>query len=657
MRCVCLLLVVAFLASALASGGETDVRTLLRDPEGRKTLISRGKEVVPALAALLDDEALAPVACDTLRQIPGAEAREALSAAFNRAEGERRSMFAKALAARRDPGCAALLATLFEDEELRDVALDGLEKTPGTEADKELAAAAADADPAFRARLIAALGRRGSRETIPLARHYASSKHRAVRLAALEALGRVADIPSAPVVTAAMVEDDAETRAVAATACLRMGKALLADAKMPEAAGLLARVLEATMSDAERVAALNGLAKAGKAAAVKAIAPLVTGGTPEVRTAAVEALRATPGDDAAAALRPGLKDTSPEIRIVVLDAVAERADRSVLPAVIGLAGAAEEGVRVAALRAIAAMPTPQAETAIRAALNKDAPAERAAAVDACLALARALLEANGTDQAAVLLHDLLGRPLTAEQETAALDAVATAASASSTSIVEKRLGAKDAKVRGAAARAGIAVATAVAKSDRTAAIALLRKVLPVDAAAGRRLRELGCQVDIPARNGVVSSWWVGGPCPEPTDEDWHTPHPLQVDVDFQKGFSIGAQRVPWHPASVEDGQGTLTVRPTRGSMAYALVDVHLTKARDVVLEIGRTGSALLWLNGRLIYDQGDSGTLKGKDERVRTRLNAGVNRILVKTSGRQSPLIVRLRIRDREGRSVDFTMR
>jgi HEAT repeat protein len=661
MRCVCSPLVVAFLASALAPGGEADVRTLLRDPEGRKTLISRGKEVVPALAALLNDEALAPVACDMLRQIPGEEAREALSVAFNRAEGEFRGTLAKALAARRDPGCAALLAMLFGDEELRDVALEGLEKTPGTEADKELAEAVTDADPAFRARLIAALGRRGSQEAIPPARHYASDKHKGVRLAAIEALGRVADVPSAPVLMAAMGEDDAEIRAVAVTACLRMGKAVLVDGKMAEAAAMLARVLEATTSDAERVAALHGLTKAAQASAVKAIAPLVTGGAPEVRAAAVAALRATPGDDAAAALQPGLKDTSSEIRIAVLDAVAERADRAALPDVVGLTRAPEEGVRVAALRAIAAMPTPEAETVIRAALDKGAPAERAAAADACLALARFLLDAKEMAKAVTLLHGLFGRPLTKEQEVAALNAAARAASPASAGIVELRLGAEDAKVRAAAAKAGIAVAVTMARSDRAAAKALLRKILPIDDTATQPLRSLGCQVDIPARNGVVSAWWVIGAWPAPTTDDWETAHPPEKAIDLEKGCEIDGTQVPWQPVTTDDPDGKLNLDPLFDvkdrAVAYALVDVHLPKARDVVLEVGSDEGIILWLNGRSIYERLEPHAYDAGQNRIKTRLNAGVNRILAKVCEGSGDWAMHLRIRDREGKPVDFTMR
>ncbi|NQT86906.1 HEAT repeat domain-containing protein, partial [bacterium] len=359
--------------------------------------------------------------------------------------------------------------------------------------------------------------------------------------------------------------------------------------------------------------------------------------------------------------RAGLAGGPPGIRVAALDAAGERRDRAAIPAVLGLLAAPEELVRVAALRALAVLPTPDAEAAILKAMSEGTPAEQAAAADACLGLARFHLGVTEPGQAVTLLHRLLARTLTPAQEMATLAAMGRAASPTSVPLVEARLAAKDPQVRQAAARAGMAIAAALAKTDRTAAEALLRKIALTDSSAALQIRALGCQVDIPARDGVVSAWWVLGPWLAPTADDWETPHPPETSIDLRRGFTVGGYAVAWRPVVTNDPQGALVLDSLfAGSvrvLAYALVDVHLTKAQDVVLDVGSADATVLWLNGSRIHDRREPRPAAWPHDRVKTRLNAGVNRILVKTRKGAGAWAIRLRIRALDGKPVEFSMR
>lgn len=633
---------------------------------GALALCGRG-EVVEPLTAMLDAPELAPAACRALMQLPVSGATEALANAFAKAEGEMRALLGRALAARRDPEAAAVVATMFGDEQLRDMAFQWLRQTPGEAAAKEMAAALGAAEPHFRARLLRALAERGSPLALEPAAQYAEAKDEAVRLAAIEALGRVGGADAASLLVEASDSEDAETAAAALTACCRVAHRL-ADAGKGERAGeLFAHVLARSESPAQRISALAGVARLGLPSAIPAVVPLLEAGGGRVQVAAARTLGAIPGDEATSAIRQGLGSESPALRVALLDALAQRADPAALPDVVAAAKDPHEAVQVAALEALAAMPSASAEPVILAALERDSQAVRKAAADAYLALGFAALEDGDRTKALAAFHKILELPLGRERWLEALEGVERVASRHSAPVVRRHLDSGDVAVRDAAARAYMAIAMALAAAgDREQATEMLTTVLklrppaPSSPQAVEKLRAIGTQVDIPAEDGIVSSWWTIGAW-RAEQKDWAKPLFPEGEVDLHKVYRVDGREVRWRAHTTDDPHGTVLLDPLfeidDEAVAYAYTEIHVPEARDVVFEVGSDDAAILWLNSRRIYTHLEPRPYAVDQDTVQARLAAGPNRVLLKVCEGSGSWAFHLRVRDGEGNPLPFVMR
>ncbi len=228
----------------------------------RGVILARQADGVPLLIEQLEseDRAMFALGLQTVRELPGPEATEALLAALEPAPADRRSLLVAALADRDDPavlpamleaarrgakpvrlaalgalggmGDASCVPILLEvavedDDDMAGAARTALEQLPGEDVDAALTARLGTAKGAARPVLIEVAGRRRIAAAGPALRKAADDSDPAVRAAALTALGAAAGPGDLAVLISRAVNpkegDDEETAAAALkAAAIRM---------------------------------------------------------------------------------------------------------------------------------------------------------------------------------------------------------------------------------------------------------------------------------------------------------------------------------------------------------------------------------------------------------------------------------------------------
>ena len=492
-------------------------------------------EAVPLIVACLDNGQVAPAALLALGKIGGPAAVKALWTAYEKAApgaGDVLVVAARRLMAQGDPkGAAAIYARLYAagaGSPLRPAALVGLAQTDPGVAKPLLAEAVASNDPrlegaafsvvdlvypkgraAFlvpllpglkgpaKVRALNALTSKSDSEAEPQVQTATEDADDAVRLAALEALGRIGGPASAPILLKASADGSIATKKTAAIALARLpgpgvdaalfGLASQGDAKARGAAiQALADRHEASalpafwkyVSDpAVSSAALAGIGKVGADAEVEPLAKLVVAGNTPGADAALQAVAARVNDKSAAVARlTALVDTAPPQRVGGLfDALAMLGGDTALAAVTKSASNANDEVKDAALRALAGWPE-FAATAPLLAIAADPSVKRVHNVLAVQGVARLIQSADkGTPaervRAALAALKAAQRP---EDKKQVLSALASVTNVKAADAFKSLLA--DPALKDDASLAAISLAEALFKSDRTAAKSLAQAI-------------------------------------------------------------------------------------------------------------------------------------------------------------------------------------
>ncbi len=288
----------------------------------RGAILARQADGVPLLVELLEsaDRAMFALGLQTVRELPGREATEALVAVLERAAPGRGALLLIALADRDDPAvlpavleaatagekpvrlaavgmlsrvgdasCVPVLldVALEEDEELAGAARKALEQVPGKAVDAALADRLGHAEGAVRPVLIQAAGRRRIAAAVPALLKAADDSDPAVRDAALTALGSAAGPGDLAVLISRVIEpkdgDDVKATAHALQA---------ASIRMPDREATAAQLIVA-MAKAPlpaKVAILEILGEMGGTRALAAVGATAKHPSPELQDAATRAL-------------------------------------------------------------------------------------------------------------------------------------------------------------------------------------------------------------------------------------------------------------------------------------------------------------------------------------------------------------------------------
>jgi hypothetical protein len=616
------------------------------------------EEATKTLAGLLGDEAVGEIAWDSLARIPGPAATGAMLEAVRRSPTP---CGIRALGQRRDARVGAALVELASGGGHRAAAIEAM----GACGELSLHAALADLvrgaqgderKAAFRS-LLRVADAQGA--TAPAGRVLATAcglaSDDAERLAVLEALLRARGADALPCVEELAKSEAPEVQAAA-------WRALAARAEeAPDPLALWRRVV-AESGDAgalmraasgmgrvggAELGAAGGLGGGGGAEVVGALAPLLGHAEPSVREAAAGALLELPGAAATEALAGAIDGPG---RALVLEALGRRRDPAAVPA---LAKRAESGDE-AAYRALGAIGDPSAAEAVLQGVDFG----HAGAKEACLEIARATA-ARDAARGRAIYHELLDRDPAAR----VVAALAPVADATSVAKVEPLAGAEASEeMKGAAMGLYGAVAgRAAGAGSRDEAVRVWRKALELGSVeAERGLRELGEPVEVTAREGRVSAWWVMGPFPARDRSAWETREFPEDGVDLAKEGAIGERVVRWRAVMAgEDGRVDLDplMKPNDRAACYATCEVIVKKARQATLRSGSDDGLIVWVNGERVHAVLEPRSYAADQDRVVVQLREGTNRLLLKVLEIGGDWSFGVRLEDEAARPLKFKMR
>ena len=243
-----------------------------------------------------------------------------------------------------------LLAKMLDDPKNADMARRALECIPG---DASLAAIRAALPRAKGDVLVGVINSLGARRDVPsmaaLASLLAGSDAQAAAAAAW-ALGTIGTADAAAAL--GKVRADAKLLPVVCDALLRSGENLAASGNAAAAEGVYRQVLSGNPPASLRLAALAGLVRASKEAALPLVLDAL-GGDPMLQAGAVRVTRDLPGAAVTAALVQQLDKLPPQGQALVIDVLGDRGDKSAAGAVAKRLDDKDDAVRAAAARAMA----------------------------------------------------------------------------------------------------------------------------------------------------------------------------------------------------------------------------------------------------------------------------------------------------------------
>lgn len=148
---------------------------------------------------------------------------------------------------------------------------------------------------------------------------------------------------------------------------------------------------------------------------------------------------------------------------------------------------------------------------------------------------------------------------------------------------------------------------------------------------------------------AIINWHVIGPFagPEAGKIDLEIPTPVDADflrhasgeVDLKARYRIDGKTLIWKPAQASPS-GELSLTGALGAfewvLAYACATFEADHARDAILRCGSDDGIKIWLNGELVHKNEVARGYIAKEDQAKVRLQAGVNRLLVKTDNYRS---------------------
>jgi tetratricopeptide (TPR) repeat protein len=355
-----------------------------------------------------------------------------------------------------------------------------------------------------------------------------------------------------------------------------------------------------------------------------------------------------------------MQTAAPSLKAALLHVLAQRKEPEAAGAMEAATKDPSAEVRVTAFQLLGRLEDPALEETLLEAATDGSDAVHPVALEAYLRLAEGRLGRNEKDAALAMVLRALDLARTDPLRRMALRGLAQVASPKALPQVEPLL--TDEAVRDDALRAYVAVAGAVADAgEKERGIEMLRKALElgpprdVTQALVTKLRDLGVHID-PARSaGFVSTWWLLGPF---SNTDVDQTFPPEQAVDLQGTVQVDDKDLPWVKHQVADIMGVVNLlplmQPNQNVTAYLYAEVRVEAAQDVLFKMGSDDGMKCWLNGQLIHRYPQPRSLTVDQDTVPARLNAGVNKILLKVVNLGGGWECCLRITAPDGKPIAF---
>ena len=158
--------------------------------------------------------------------------------------------------------------------------------------------------------------------------------------------------------------------------------------------------------------------------------------------------------------------------------------------------------------------------------------------------------------------------------------------------------------------------------------------------------------------GTITDWMLIGPFPNAEGfAGHHAVYPPEEKLDFGAAYDGVESAVRWRPVHPEGNRASVNLADALGAAehvtAYACCYVTSPSERRVQLRIGTNDAGKMWLNGALVYDYPNEGSIVFDRDVVHAALPAGTVPVLIKVSNGELSWGFVFRITDEQGRRMD----
>ncbi len=262
--------------------------------------------------------------------------------------GPERAMACKLLALHGGPDCVALLGPMLADEKFASWARIALEAIPGPEAAAVLRDASQNLNGKLLVGVLNSIGVRRDADSLDMLNKRLADPSSEVAGAAALALGRIGGDAAEAALRSALTNSNAELRSAAAEGCILCAERRLASGDANKAIALYDEVRESKVSKPRLIEATRGaiLARAGDG--LPLLLEQLKSNDVAMQRLALTVVREINTPQVTEALTAELKTAKASMASMLLIALADRGDRSALPAVMLIAKQGDDAVRVTA---------------------------------------------------------------------------------------------------------------------------------------------------------------------------------------------------------------------------------------------------------------------------------------------------------------------
>jgi HEAT repeat protein len=550
------------------------------------------------------------------------------------------------------------IAMLLADAELREKARAALQEMGTPQARTALREYLPKAEPAFQVAILNSLGTLRDCPSLEAIRALASGAAASgatgslpasalpVRIAAVRALAYKGDPADLPAAKAVLIAADQATRADAQDAYLRLIVSVGERGGNWDAAVAAYRELLSSTNSLAVESAMAGLGRMGDGSCVAPIIDAMKNATKDRSWhIGIDALRNMQGVDVVRALVNAYPTLPPKFQVAMLGVLGGKQHPMAAPILMEAAKSDDVAMKSAALTALGDAVLPESLDVLVSATSRD----RQEAVDAVAQTARAALlaladgwrakgDAAQAGQVYLALFNVAGDEKEARSHAAA--GIADFPVAGAYEAAKSIAGDKDLSEFAIRALLGTANALVAAKQNEKA-IELFNEVArrgpstEIMQAVTKGLAAAGAKVDMQGLLGVVTHWWVVGPFDlGEQNKGWNVDYVTEENVNLVGRYMTGKRRVQWTPVVSKDPNGKINLRATLAdtdnAIGYAYTEITVKDATDAVLLLGVDDSEKVWVNGKKVYEQFVARGLTVDQDRVPVKLQAGVNKILLK---------------------------
>lgn len=151
--------------------------------------------------------------------------------------------------------------------------------------------------------------------------------------------------------------------------------------------------------------------------------------------------------------------------------------------------------------------------------------------------------------------------------------------------------------------------------------------------SGNNLGIVGLNL-IPSQQNYALDWYLIGPFEAPEMSYLSVPYPPEQEIALNKSYSgKNNQSVAWKQIKANpSGYVALNqlLQPNEKAVAYGLTYLYSPEEREVFLLLGSDDGVKLWVNDALVHTNPTYRGAYPDQDRIKVRLNAGWNKILIK---------------------------